>query len=62
VFDSLVVLSAGSWEPDAIARGHAAVVELEREMADGRERRLVRLGFPLSEASMLSSLHTRNFM
>jgi hypothetical protein len=62
VFDSLVILSAGSWEPAAIAKGHAAVARLEREMADGRERRLVRLGFPASEASTLSSLHTRNFM
>ena len=62
VFDSLVVLSAGSWEPSAIARGHAAVARLEREMADGRERRLVRLGFPSSEASALSLQHTRNFM
>jgi hypothetical protein len=62
VFDSLVVLSAGSWEPEAIAQGFAAVARLEREMAEGRERRLVRLGFPSSEASTLSSLHTRNFM
>ena len=62
VFDSLVILSAGSWEPSAIARGHAAVARLEREMAEGRERRLVRLGFPSSEASTLSALHTRNFM
>jgi hypothetical protein len=62
VFDSLVILSAGSWEPAAIARGHAAVAELEREMAEGRERRLIRLGFPSSEASTLSALHTRNFM
>jgi len=62
VFDSLVILSAGSWEPEAIAQGYASVARLEREMADGRERRLVRLGFPSSEASTLSSLHTRNFM
>jgi len=62
VFDSLVILSAGSWEPAAITRGYAAVARLEREMAEGRERRLVRLGFPSSEASTLSALHTRNFM
>jgi hypothetical protein len=62
VFDSLVVMAAGSWEPPAIARGHAAVALLEHEMAEGRERRLRRLGFPPSEASTLSSLHTRNFM
>ncbi|HEX5142155.1 MAG TPA: ferritin-like domain-containing protein, partial [Dehalococcoidia bacterium] len=62
VFDSLVILSAGSWEPAAIAAGHDAVARLERDMAEGRERRLIRLGFPSSEASTLSSLHTRNFM
>jgi len=62
VFDSLVILSAGSWKPDAIAHGHAAVGRLEREMAEGRERRLMRLGFPSSEAAGLSALHTRNFM
>jgi TusA-related sulfurtransferase len=62
VFDSLVILSAGSWEPAAIAAGHDAVARLERDMAEGRERRLIRLGFPSSEASALSSLHTRNFM
>jgi hypothetical protein len=62
VFDSLVIISAGSWEPVAIAAGHDAVARLERDMAEGRERRLIRLGFPSSEASTLSSLHTRNFM
>jgi hypothetical protein len=31
-------------------------------MAEGRKARLLRLGFTPSEASRLSSLHTRNFM
>jgi hypothetical protein len=62
VFDALVVLAAGSWKPAAIAAGHEKVVRLEREMAVGRERRLIRLGFPASEAATLSALHTRNFM
>jgi hypothetical protein len=31
-------------------------------MDEGRQRRLVRLGFPPDEASALSALHTRNFM
>jgi hypothetical protein len=62
VFDALVLLAAGSWEPAAIARGYAAVEELQRGMDEGRQRRLVRLGFPLHEAAALSALHTRNFM
>ncbi len=62
VFDALVLLAAGSWEPDAIAHGHAAVVALQRDMDEGRQRRLRRLGFGPSEAEALSALHTRNFM
>ncbi|HWM85579.1 MAG TPA: hypothetical protein VNO33_07070 [Kofleriaceae bacterium] len=62
VFDALILLAAGSWEPEAIARGHDAVVALERDMDEGRQRRLRRLGFTDGEAEALSSLHTRNFM
>jgi hypothetical protein len=62
VYESLVILAAGSWSPKEVARGFRAVAELEHEMADGRERRLMRLGFPASEASLLAALHTRNFM
>jgi hypothetical protein len=62
VFDALVVLAAGSWAPAAIARGFAAVAQLQAEMDEGRQRRLVHLGFPPDEAAALSSLHTRNFM
>jgi hypothetical protein len=62
VFDSLVVLAAGSWEPGAIEAGYEAVQSLNAEMAEGRERRLLRLGFKPSEAAELSALHTRNFM
>ncbi len=62
VFDALVVMAAGSWRPAAIARGYELVAGLERDMAEGRERRLLRLGFPPSEAAALSALHTRNFM
>jgi hypothetical protein len=62
VFDALVLLAAGGWTPDAIARGHAAVAQLHRTMDDGRRRRLARLGFPPDEAAELSALHTRNFM
>lgn len=62
VFDALVVLAAGAWTPEAIARGHAAVQELHHAMDDGRRQRLARLGFPPDEAAELSALHTRNFM
>ncbi len=62
VFDALVLLAAGSFDPDALGRGHDAVVALRLDMDDGRQRRLRRLGFPADDAAALSSLHTRNFM
>jgi hypothetical protein len=62
VFDALVILAAGAWTPDAIARGYRAVAELNAAMDEGRQQRLVRLGFPADEAKELSALHTRNFM
>ncbi|MDQ3462974.1 MAG: ferritin-like domain-containing protein, partial [Actinomycetota bacterium] len=48
--------------PSAVAAGFARVQALEAEMADGRRRRLVRLGFSPAEAASLAALHTRNFM
>lgn len=62
VFDALVVLAAGAWTPDAIATGHERVMTLQRDMAEGRTRRLGRLGFTPEEATALAALHTRNFM
>ena len=62
VFDALVVLAAGEWAPDAIARGYRAVQDLHHAMDEGRRQRLTRLGFPDDEAAELSALHTRNFM
>lgn len=62
VFDALVLLAAGSWQPTDLRRGHAAVVELVREMDAGRRTRLARLGFDATTAERLSALHTRNFM
>ncbi|MBL8955507.1 MAG: hypothetical protein JNK82_32330 [Myxococcaceae bacterium] len=62
VFDALVLLAAGSWEPAAIAAGFRRVQALERDMHEGRAMRLERLGFPRAEAERLASLHTRNFM
>jgi len=62
VFDSLVILAAGAWTPEAIATGWAKVQTLQDEMDEGRRRRLGRLGFPPGEAADLSALHTKNFM
>jgi hypothetical protein len=62
VFDSLVLLAAGSWEPAAIAAGYRAVLALQDEMDQGRQRRLIHLGFPADEAADISALHTKNFM
>lgn len=62
VFDALVVLTAGDWTPEAVGRGWDKVQQLQAEMDEGRQRRLVRLGFPAREAADLSALHTRNFM
>ena len=62
VVDALTLLAAGTLRPAAITEGFARVQALEAEMADGRRRRLVRLGFPPAEAGALAALHTRNFM
>jgi hypothetical protein len=62
VFDALVLLAAGSWEPHDIAAGFAKVQTLKAEMHAGRRARLMKLGFSAAEADELSSLHTRNFM
>jgi hypothetical protein len=62
VFDALVLLAAGSWEPAAIGSGWQAVRQLLQQMDEGRRRRLAYLGFPDDEAAELSALHTRNFM
>lgn len=62
VFDSLVLLAAGDATPEAIARGWAAVQELQRDMDENRRARLNRLGFSPGESEALSALHTRNFM
>lgn len=62
VFDALILLAAGSTEPQAIKRGFERVQKLKQDMATGRKARLVRLGFKHDEAERLSGLHTRNFM
>lgn len=62
VFDALVLMAAGSWERERLARGFLRVEELQRDMDAGRRMRLERLGFDDAEAARLSALHTRNFM
>ena len=62
VFDALLLMAAGSWEQADLREGHRRVMQLTRDMDDGRRKRLMRLGFPELEAAELSGLHTRNFM
>jgi hypothetical protein len=62
VFDALVLVAAGSFSPDDVRSGFAAVAGLVAEMDEARRRRLQRLGFSVDEAAELSALHTRNFM
>jgi len=62
VFDALILLAAGSWEHDAIRNGWERVQKLQRDMDEGRQKRLVRLGFDEAQSTALSVLHTRNFM
>ncbi len=62
VYDSMVLMAAGAWDPNAIRRGWRAVQALQRRMDEGRRRRLAAIGFPDDEAAELSALHTRNFM
>ena len=62
VFDSLLLLAAGSWEPSALRNGHLRVAELKNEMDRGRRMRMTRIGFDAALAESLSALHTRNFM
>jgi hypothetical protein len=62
VFDALVLMAAGSWRHDDLREGYRRVLQLTRDMDEGRRKRLMRLGFSEPEAEELSGLHTRNFM
>jgi hypothetical protein len=62
VFDALVLLAAGLFEPAAIGAGFDAVLRLEQQMDAARRHRLEVLGFSPEKAERLSGLHTRNFM
>jgi len=45
VFDALVLMASGSWAPDDLRQGHRRVMQLMRDMDEGRKKRLLRLGF-----------------
>jgi hypothetical protein len=45
VFDALILMAAGSWEHARLREGHQRVIELTRDMDEGRQRRLKKLGF-----------------
>ena len=62
VFDALVLLAAGSWDPEAIAAGWDRVQVLVGRMDSTRRSRMVQIGFDEAQATALSALHTRNFM
>jgi hypothetical protein len=62
VFAALCVLAGGGERPEQLAHGYQAVQAMAAEMNEGRQRRLVRLGFTPGEAEAISGLHTRNFM
>ena len=62
VFDALLLMAAGSWEHQALRDGYSRLLQLIRDMDEGRRKRLMRLGFTELEAVELSALHTRNFM
>jgi hypothetical protein len=62
VFDALVLMAAGSWEPENLGHGHDEVAALIESMHASRKKRLIHLGFEAGEAEELSFLHTRNFM
>jgi len=60
--DALTIVAAGSDAPAAVARGHEAFRELLSEMHEGRLKRLAKAGFTSEQATLLSELHTPNFM
>ena len=62
VFDALLLVASGGWDPSDLRRGHQDVMRLVREMDELRQKRMVLLGFGEAEAQELSGLHTRNFM
>jgi hypothetical protein len=62
VFDALLLIASGSWEPSDLRRGHENLMALLQEMDELRQKRMVHIGFTAAEAQELSALHTRNLM
>jgi hypothetical protein len=62
VFDALLLVASGGWDPLDLRRGHKNVMGLLQEMDELRQKRMVHIGFSAAEAQELSALHTRNFM
>jgi hypothetical protein len=62
VFDALLLVASGGWNPSDLRRGHENVMRLLQEMDELRQKRMVHIGFSAAEAQELSALHTRNLM
>jgi TusA-related sulfurtransferase len=62
VQDALTIYAAGASDPRRVARGHDAFRELLVTMHEGRTRRLRSAGFTAEQATLISDLHTPNFM
>jgi hypothetical protein len=45
VFDALILMAAGSWQPEDLRNGHHRVMALHHDMDEARRTRLLRLGF-----------------
>jgi hypothetical protein len=60
--DALTILAARGTDPPSVARGHQAYRALLDEMHEGRKKRLETAGFSAEQATLLSDLHTPNFM
>ena len=60
--DALTILAARGTEPRAVARGHDAFRALLDEMHVNRVKRLRQAGMTEEQATVMSDLHTPNFM
>ena len=64
VFDALVLLAAGSWDSESLRRGHQRVMELVKEMDEGRQESTGCgiWGFQKRKQRNFPVCYTRNFM
>src|SRR5580658_2290900 len=51
VFDALLLMAAGSWAHQDLRDGYGRMLQLTRDMDEGRRKRLMRLGFTEVEAT-----------